>query len=189
MSDNPDTKPDTKPGTKPDTKPDTTTQSFFHELPITIEIENQASLIIFMRPLLIKEIQVLNRVTYLQERDSDSDQAALLLINLMTSTLNIPADELPAEAIEGLIIQMIKFNFPESKNKAKTSDQTKNKQSKSDGLVECFDFLISNGHNYPDILNYPILQFNQFIVTIAERLGIKKKPIPATEGLQKLGIM
>ncbi len=160
---------------------------FFDEYPILInmdDVEGVESFTVFMRPLKIKEIQILNRVTYLQEKDENSEQAKDILISLVVNTLNVSGSEIPVEATSGLISQMISFNFPKDKD-----DEDENKSnSKKDSLIDCFDFLIKNGHNYRDIMEYPIPLFNNFIITIAERLGIKQKPIDARVAFGKLGI-
>ncbi|MEE9356235.1 MAG: hypothetical protein V3U75_11650 [Methylococcaceae bacterium] len=163
---------------------------FFEELPIPINIEGGKSFLVFMRLLKVKEIPILNRIVYMQERDPNSEQAAVMLISLAASTLNVSSDEVPIEASSGLVKNMINFNFPE-KEKAPDDNPDKPKKDKSkkkDGLINCIDFLISNGHNYGDIMEYPVRVFDHFIVTVAERLGVKQKPVDPAEAFRKLGL-
>jgi hypothetical protein len=161
---------------------------FFKELPIYInmdKVEGEKSFTVFMRPLKIKEIQILNRVTYLQEKDPESEQAAMILINLAVRTLNVSNAEMPVEATSGLIKQMIEFNFPKEST---DTDEASKKADPKNGMINCFDFLISHGHRHGDIMEYPVPLFNDFIIVIAERLGVIKKPMDATEAFRKLGI-
>jgi hypothetical protein len=177
-------------GKKPELKAVSKTNSdFFEELPIYINMDKykgETSFTVFMRPLKIKEIQILNRVTYLQEKDADSEQAAMILVNLAVRTLNVSASEMPVGTTSGLIHKLIEFNFP--KNSDTSDEEDKSKSEPKNSLVDCFGFLITHGHCYNDIMEYPIPLFNDFIIVIAERLGIKKKPMDARAAFQKLGI-
>ncbi len=174
---------------KTNSKPD---DNFFQELPVTINVEGMKPYTLFMRPLKVKEVQILNRVTYLQEKDPDSEQAGVILLRLMIGTLSVGPDELPAEATSGLITQMIKYNFPDNDNtdSPDNSNQDKKKINTKGGtgLIKCFDFLISNGHSYNNIMNYPIPIFNDFVDTVATRLGLKKEPLDPAAAFQKLGL-
>lgn len=161
---------------------------FFDELPIRInmdEVEGAESFTVFMRPLRVEELQILNRVAYLQEKNEEDSQASLLLISLMVDTLDVSGEEIPVEATSGLITNMIEFNFPADMTK---KDKPVEKKPKKDGLTDCFDFLITHGHTYSEIMIYPIPVFNDFIVAISERLGIKKKPEDAAAAFRKLGL-
>lgn len=163
----------------------------FEELPIPINIEGGKDFMVFMRLLKVKEIPILNRIVYMQERDKNSEQAAIMLISLAASTLNVSSDEVPIEASSGLVKNMISFNFPEKKETPddKPDDKPKkDKPKKKDGLINCIDFLISNGHNYGDIMEYPVRVYDHFIITIAERLGVKQKPVDPAEAFRKLGL-
>ncbi len=140
------------------------------------------SFTVFMRPLKVKEIQVLNRVTYLQDIDANDQQAAMMLVSLAVRTLNVSSDEVPSAAASGLVGKMIEYNFP------KIDNGPGKKKSKKGGLIDCLDFLILHNHKYSEIMEYPIPLFNDFINTIAERTGAKKKPMDAREAFGKLGI-
>jgi hypothetical protein len=171
-----------KPKPKPVSKVD---NDFFEELPIKINMpDGEEPFIVFMRPLKVKEIIILNRVTYLQERDPDSVQAAMILVNLVVRTLNVSNAEMPVESTSGLIKHMIEFNFP----KNSTEEEESKKPDPKNGLIDCFDFLINNGHRYGEIMEYPVPLFNDFIIVIAERLGVVKKPMDAADAFRKLGI-
>lgn len=188
-----DVKPKSKPDDKKKTPPEPIREEveFFEELPIPINIEGGKNFVVFMRLLKVKEIPILNRIVYMQERDPNSEQAAVMLILLAGSTLNLPIDEIPVEASSGLVKHMISFNFPEKKKDPddKTDDKSKkDTQKKKDGLVKCMDFLISNGHKYSDIMEYPVKIFDNFIITVAERLGCKPKVTDPAEAFRKLGL-
>jgi hypothetical protein len=169
---------------------------FFDEYPILInmdeynesrpEADQIESYTIFMRPLIVEELQILNRVTHLQEKNQESEQAALMLVSLMVDTLDVTAEEVPVEATSGLVAKMIEYNFPP--DMTGPDKEVKKKSTGKDGLIDCFDFLIANGHSYSEILGYPVPVFNNFIVVIAERLGIKKKPEDAAAAFRKLGL-
>ena len=164
---------------------------FFEELPIPINIEGGKSFVLFMRLLKVKEIVILNRIVYMQERDPNSEQAAVMLILLAGSTTNMPIDEIPVEASSGLVKHMISFNFPEKEEGPddKPDDKLKkSKPNKKGGLVNCIDFLIANGHTYSDIMEYPVRIFDSFIITVAERLGIKQKTTDPADAFRKLGL-
>jgi hypothetical protein len=176
-------KPDKKTAGKPESLK-RVNADFFQELPITINIEDGDSFVVFMRPLKIKEIQILNRVAHLQEKNPGDEQAAMMLVSLVINTLNVSGDEIPVGAASGLVSRMIEYNFPRDQ---KTEDKKSKKNIKGD-LIDCFDFLIAQGHRHSDIMEYTISQFNNFIVIIAERLGIKKKPMDAAEAFRKLGL-
>jgi hypothetical protein len=165
-------------------KPERKSVDFFQELPITINIEGSDSFIVFMRPLKIKEIQILNRVAHLQEKNPSDEQAAMMLVSLAVNTLNVSGSEMPVETTSGLVAQMIKYNFPQDQ---KTKDKKLKEDTKGD-LIDCFDFLLLHGHKYSDIMEYTILQFNDFITILAERLGLKKKPMDAAQAFRKLGL-
>lgn len=192
-----DTEPKPDEPTEPpkDSKPEDV--AFFDEYPIFLnmdeynsgrpEDEHVDSFTVFMRPLMVGEIQILNRITYLQEKNPDCDQASFLLVNLMVDTLDVTGEEVPVEATSGLVDKMIEYNFPEDMT-APDKEVEKKPKPTSDGLVSCFDFLITHGHDYSEILKYPIPLFNNFITTIAKRLGISKKPEDAAAAFRKLGI-
>jgi hypothetical protein len=187
-----DVKP--KPDDKKKAQPEIVQEDveFFEELPISINIEGEdKSFVVFMRLLKIKEIPILNRIVYMQERDPNSEQAAVMLVSLARSTLNVSSEEMPVETSSGLVKHMISFNFPE---KEKTPDDKpddkpkKSKPKKKDGLVNCIDFLIANGHTYSDIMEYPVKIFDNFITTVAERLGMKPKVTDPAAAFRKLGL-
>jgi len=182
-------KPDDKKKTPPE--PIREPVEFFEELPIPINIEGGKSFVLFMRLLKVKEIVILNRIVYMQERDPNSEQAAVMLILLAGSTTNMPIDEIPVEASSGLVKHMISFNFPEKKKDPNDKPDDKSKKSKpdkKDGLLNCIDFLIANGHKYSDIMEYPVKIFDNFIITVAERLGMKPKTTDPAEAFRKLGL-
>jgi len=163
---------------------------FFDEMRIKITLPEGQSFTVFMRPLKVKEISILNRITYLQEKNVDDEQAAMMLIKLVVDTTSHTSKEIPQIAIEGLIKNFIEFNFPKDKPVKKVK-----KKTETVGIIDCIDFLISIGHTYSDIMEYHIPQFNAFIETASIRLGHKKKPVTikrpvsTEEALRQNGIM
>jgi hypothetical protein len=109
----------------------------------------------------------------------------MILVNLAVRTLNVSNAEMPVESTSGLIKHMIEFNFP--KGSTSTDEEGKEPDPKN-GLIDCFDFLITHGHRYSEIMEYPVPLFNDFIIVIAERLGVVKKPMDAADAFRKLGI-
>jgi hypothetical protein len=161
---------------------------FFAEKPIFInleDIEGEDSFYVFMRPLKVKEIPILNRITYLQTINPEDEQAGIMLMNLMVDCLNVTSEEIPASATSGLIQHLIKYNFPKKDESKNTSENKKKNKNK---LVNCFDFLITNGHTESDIMEYPINRFDDYINVVATRLGIKKEPVSAEVALKKIGL-
>ncbi len=166
------------------------TDDFFYEKPITINIEGEKSFTVFMQPLKIKDIPVLNRIIFLQERDPDDIQATSMLIGLMRSTLSMSGSELPVGATSELITYFLGLNFPyagESEDKENSEREDLKKKTKQ-GVADCVDFLSRQGHSYTDIQEYTIPQFKSFIDIAAERLGLKKPTISAEEAFKRLGI-
>ena len=182
-------KPD-KEKTPPAEDPKREDVEFFDEYPILInmdEVEGAESFYVFMRPMRVEEIQILNRITYLQEKNKYCEQASFMLVSLMVNTLDVTGEEVPVEATSGLVAKMIEYNFPPDMTDP-TKTTKKKAVNKKDGLIDCFDFLVAHNHNYSEIMKYPIPVFNDFINTIAERLGINKKPEDAAAAFRKLGI-
>lgn len=156
--------------------------TFFDEKPILISIPGFDTFTIFMRPLKVREIPLLNRITYLQEKDPSDQQAALMLVLLAVSTTNVSKNDLPGGAAGGLVRYFIEYNFPKDENIEPPSSKKKG------GMAECFDFLISNGHIYSDIMDYPVKHFNKLVDVASIRLGLKKEPMDAVKAFGKLGI-
>ncbi len=159
--------------------------NFFDEYPIKVNIENQEPFVVFMRPLKVKEITILNRIAYLQAKDEADEQAAMMLVNLMVDTLNVTSEELPVGATPGLISYFIEYNFPKDKP---PDPKTEKKKSGEDDISECFDFLLTQGHKYSDIMEYHIPQFNKFVNVASARMGTKRKPLSPEDAFKELGI-
>jgi hypothetical protein len=167
-----------------------TVKNLFQSKPISINVIMEdtgetISFVVFMRPLKVKDIEGLNHITHLQEINPADEQAAMMLVNIMTSTLSMPNDELPIGATDRLITHFIEYNFPKDPDEKKTPDP---KKDINDSLVNCFDFLISTGHKYNEIMEYPIPLFNSFVDVAAERLGLKKQTIDPAAAFRKLGL-
>jgi hypothetical protein len=165
---------------------------FFKEMPLSISIEmedtgEKSSFVVFMQPLKVKDIAILNRIAYLQEKDEQDKQASMMLVSLMTSTLSLDSDQIPIEATEQLIKYFIEYNFTNNNKKDDDIPGPKH-ENINEGLLQCIDFLISNGHRYADIMEYPITLLNDFVDTAAERLGLKKKTIDPAQAFRQLGL-
>lgn len=180
---------------------------FFEERVIPITFHDEATghtdkFTVFMRPVKVKELSILNRIAYLQEINPEDQQAASMLVTLVTDTLSMDSAEIPVEAISGLIDNFIEFNFPkppepkeyvpgENQRREELRKKKKAKEKAKGGdkaLIECFDFLISQGHRYDEIMEYTVKQFTDFLSTAQERLGIKKRPMDTAVAFTKLGI-
>lgn len=166
-------------------------KKLFQSKPIPITITDDGigdimSFVVFMRPLKVKDIETLNYITYLQEIDPGDEQATMLLVSIVVSTLSMPGNEIPIGATDKLIKYFIEYNFPPD-----PEDKTKEAPAKkdiNDSLVSCVDFLISTGHSYADIMEYPVPLFNTFVEVAAERLGLKKATIDPAAAFRKLGL-
>lgn len=180
------------PPKKPEIKIEKKPSVFFKEKPIVINITNiegdesfDESFTVFMRPLKIKEIPILNRITHLQEKDANDEQAAMMLISLAVGTLDVTSEELPMSASGGIVAKFIEYNFPKDENTEAAIEKAKKSKNNID---DCIAFLIEHNHIYSDILEYPIPHFNGFVSILAEKLGTKKKPMNAADAFRKLNI-
>lgn len=162
-------------------------KTFFDEKHITITNAEGEKLEFFMRPIKIKELAVINRVSVIAEDGNAEEFSTPLLLSLMLDCLSIDGKNIPVTATEKLIATFIDYNFPEI-DKFEESDRSTTKKKKDEPLSFYIDFLINQGHTVSDIMEYTIPQFNELIQKASERLCPEKKVMNPLEAFRKMGI-
>jgi hypothetical protein len=159
-------------------------KTFFEEKQISIENGDGQVLEFFMRPIKIKELPIINRVSVLATESDAEEFTTPLLLSLMIECLSIDGDLIPATATQGLINTFIDYNFPDPKEAEKKQDSNK----KSEPLSFYIDFLVSIGHSFSDIMEMTMLQFNELILKAGERLNPKSKVMDPLDAFRQMGL-
>ena len=165
-------------------------KTFFEEKQISITNAEGEKLEFFMRPIKIKELQVISRVGALAESPDNEEFTTPLLLSLMLNCLSIDGKNIPAEATEELINTFIDYNFPDTEDSSEENNKSKAKQKKkkAEPLTSFIDFLVNQGHTISDIMEMTMPQFSQFIKTAGERLNPAAKVMDPIEAFKKMGI-
>lgn len=158
---------------------------FFHEQAIILELENGKTLRAFMRPMKVKEISIACRIQEMQKDDIAESEYLPFFVQLVERAINIDIDSLPMSILEKLIDIFIKLNFGDIKEK--DEQQKKREIVVPSKLAIAFDFLISQGHSYQDILEYTLPQVRLFQQVAVDRLTGVKREDPV-EALAKAGV-
>ena len=162
-------------------------KTYFAEKQISITDAEGEKLDFFMRPLKIKELQVIQRVSLLAESEDSDEFTTPLLLSLVIDCLSIDGKFIPAEATEELINTFIEYNFPDTKKEFEESDRSKTKK-KAEPISFFIDFLVNQGYSVSDIMEMTMLQFNELIVKAGERLSPSSKAMNPLEAFKKMGI-
>ncbi len=160
---------------------------YFAEKQISITDAEGEKLEFFMRPLKIKELQIVHRVSLLAESENSDEFTTPLLLSLVIDCLSIDAKYIPSEATEELINTFIEYNFPDTKKKLEESDRSKTKK-KAEPISFFIDFLVNQGHTVSDIMEMTMPQFNELIVKAGERLSPSTKKMDPLVAFRKMGI-
>ena len=165
-------------------------KTFFEEKQISIINAEGEKLEFFMRPIKIKELQVISRVGALAESPDNEEFTTPLLLSLMLDCLNIDGKNIPAEATEKLIDTFIDYNFPDTEDSSKENNksETKQKKQKVEPLSFFIDFLVNQGHTISDIMEMTLPQFNELIQKAGERLNPASKIMDPVDAFRKMGI-
>jgi hypothetical protein len=166
-------------------------KTYFQEKQISITDAEGEKLDFFMRPLKIKELQIIQRVSVLAESDDSDEFTTPLLLSLVIGCLSIDGEFVPGEATEELINTFIEYNFPDTKKKFEESDRSKTKKKtdkKAEPLSFFIDFLVNQGHSVSDIMEMTMPQFNELIVKAGERLSPSTKQMDPLVAFRKMGI-
>ncbi len=158
--------------------------AFFEKRRIVVELQNGEKAELYMRPLLIRELPLTERVVELQEGGVDESEYWPLLIQLVENAVSDKLDILPASTLRDLVDVFLELNFGEEKK-----GKTKKKKALPcpSQLARVFDFLISQGHRYKDILDYTLPQVQLLQQAAVERLtGVKR--VDPVEALTKAGV-
>ncbi len=160
---------------------------FFEEKHISLSDEAGNSIEFFMRPLKVKEMHVVCRISKFYEDGKSHDYVTPLLLGLIIDTISIPGPKIPLGATEKLIDYFMEDNFtPEEEPGGEGPAAAKKEEIKP--LSFYFDLLISQGHNYFEILDYPIPLFNDFLIALCDRLTGNKKPMDPLAAFRRMGI-
>lgn len=164
-------------------------KTYFQEKQVTITNTEGEKLDFFMRPLRVKELQIIQRVSLLAENKDSDEFTTPLLLSLVIDCLSIDGNFVPVEATEELINTFVEYNFPEPKEEFEESDRSKTKKEKKTEPLSFFiDFLVNQGHIVSDIMEMTMPQFNELIVKAGERLSPSSKQMDPLEAFKKMGI-
>jgi len=150
---------------------------FFREQAIVLELDDGQMLRAFMRPMKVKEIAIACRIQEMQESGVAESEYLPFFIQLVEGAINIDINSLPMAILDKLIDIFITLNFGEEK-KTKEEKEISGKREifMPSKLAVAFDFLIHQGHNYCDILEYTLPQIKLFQEVAVERLtGVKRE--------------
>lgn len=165
--------------------------TFFAEKNISISNKEGEIVEFFMRPIKIKELNVINRVSVLAENAGAEEFTTSLLLSLMLDCLNIDGKNIPVSAAEKLIDTFIDYNFPELKEEKKFEESDRSatkKKKKVEPLSFFIDFLVNQGHCVSDIMEMTLPQFNELIERAGERLNPESKIGDPLETFRKMGL-
>ena len=164
-------------------------KTYFTEKQISITDAEGEKLDFFMRPLKIKELQVIQRVSLLAENENSDEFTTPLLLSLVIDCLSIDGKFIPAEATDELFNTFIVYNFPDTEKQFEESDRSATKKKKKTEPISFFiDFLVNQGHTVSDIMEMTMPQFNELIVKAGERLNPSSKIMDPIEVFKKIGI-
>lgn len=162
-------------------------KTFFEEKQITIINAEGEKLEFFMRPIKIKELAIINRISAIAENGNAEEFSTPLLLSLIIDCLSIDGENIPIEATEKLIETFIDYNFPPDKTEESDRSRTK-KEKKTEPLSFFIDFLVNQGHCLSDIMEMTLSQFKELVKKAGERLNPKLKIMDPLEAFRKMGI-
>lgn len=155
-------------------------KTFFEEKKITITNTEGEKVTFFMRPIKIKELKVINRVSALAENADAEEFTTPLMLSLMLDCLSIDGKNIPISTTEKMIDTFIDYNFP--------PDKTEEKKKKTEPLSFFIDFLVNQGHIVSDVMEMTMPQFDELIKKAGERLNPKLKIMNPLEVFRKIGL-
>ncbi len=169
---------------------------YFDETPITVKNKQGEEVSFFMRPIKVKELKIINRVSMLTQNalaeNADAEEFTTpLLLSLMLDCLSIDGSNIPGSTLDRLITTFIDYNFPEIKEEKKIeeSDRSKTKKKKKVEPLSFFiDFLVNQGYTLSCIMEMTIPQFNELIIKAGERLSPAAKVMEPLEAFKKMGL-
>jgi hypothetical protein len=158
-------------------------KTFFDEKQISMKNREGQVVEFFMRPIKIKELPIINRISELAEESGAEEFTTPLLLSLMLDCLSIDGSNIPASTAQDLVNTFIEYNFPDPEKADK-----KEKSDKTEPLSFYIDFLVSIGYSLCDVMEMTMLQFNELIIKAGERLNPKSKVMDPLEAFRKMGI-
>jgi hypothetical protein len=164
-------------------------KNYFQEKQITITDADGAKLKFFMRPIKIKEMQIINRISVLAKEQDGEEFTTPMLLALVIDCLSLDGRCVPVEATNQMINHFIDFNFPDSNETTKTTESDRSKtKKKSEPLSFFIDFLVNQGHTVSDIMEMTLPQFNELIIKAGERLNPASKVRDPLEVFKSMGL-
>lgn len=151
-------------------------KTYFQEKQITITDDEGQKLSFFMRPIKVKELTVINRVSALAQEPDGEEFTTPMLLELVIDCLSIPGRCIPGSATNGIVNAFIEYNFPGRIEDGKTVESGRSKTKKPTEPFSYFvDFLVNQGHTISDIMEMTLPQFNELIIKAGERLSPSSK--------------
>jgi len=142
-----------------------------------------------MRPIKIKELNIINRVGALATSPDAEEYTTALLLSLMIDCLSIDKRAIPATTVDKLMETFISYNFPEDKKEFEESERSVTKSSgEARPLSFYIDFLVNQGHTVSDIMEMTMIQFNELVLRAGERLNPEKKVLDPMVAFKKMGL-
>lgn len=162
---------------------------YFAEKNISVKNKEGQVIEFFMRPIKIKELKIINRVTALAESADAEEFTTPLLLSLMLDCLSIDGENIPASTAEKLIETFIDYNFPDVKE-FEESDRsvTKKKKKDTEPLSYFIDFLVNQGYTVACVMEMTMPQFTDLIAKAGERLNPSSKIMNPLDVFQKMGL-
>jgi hypothetical protein len=161
---------------------------FFKEKQITLIDSGGEELMFFMRPIKVKELQVIHRISNLAKEKNSDQFTTPMLLALVIDSLSIDAECIPVSASEELIQIYIDYNFPEVKDEEKEKLKKIKDRKELKDLTFYMDFLINQGHSITDIMEMTLPQFSDFIEAAANRINPPKKVLDPLTAFRQMGI-
>lgn len=146
---------------------------------VKIETEYGIGVKLYMRYLKVKELPEFFRIAVI----SDVSKRIAYYINMIESKVDEPIDYLSSDALFTVFENM---NFSQPEDQGYGGEQGEIDNVKNFDIT--FDFLISQGHRFSDILEYTVPRYRYLLEAASNRVfGKKKKPDPLAF-FSKMGI-
>ncbi len=154
--------------------------NFFFKKKLSIEDEAGNSIDLTIHPLKVKDLPEMIRID-----EMDEEEWTAAIIDMIGKRSDREIESLPLDALKGIIDEFMELNF--GKDEPTDKKKTDPKISFIDSITITFDFLIWQGHNFSEILEYELPLFFKLRDTAIERVFGKQKMDPL-EAFKKMGI-
>lgn len=141
-------------------------EDFFNEgKTVRVDTGDGEGVDIYMRFLKVKEFPLFFRIAEIEDELTKLD----LYVELIESVTDYPIDSLPAEALFKAFEEM---NFPVADG---MEGRGRGEVNEVNNFDITFDFLISQGHRFDDIMEYPIPRYRSLCDAARDRVFGKKQ--------------